>query len=154
MELNIDLLPKTKRSNFTLAMGLISVALCISYFIFNELGEEKKTSFQIPIMIYFGLNGLNGIMTGLGYSMEKLFGSAYVRIDDDTIAIKPGVWKKVRLSQWSQIQSLEYKTNWFKINYLDGSSSKLLLSDLEFKVLMEAKNMISAIAAEKGILIH
>lgn len=105
----------------------------------------------LPMMVYLGLNGLNGIVGGLGYSVEKFFGSAYVHIDDEHIAVKTGVWKKVQASQWSQVQSLEYKTNWFKINYLDGSTSKLLLSDLEFKVLIETKNTINAIAEEKGI---
>jgi hypothetical protein len=105
-------------------------------------------------MVYLGINGINNIVVGLGYSVEKLFGTAYVQIDDELIAIKTGVWKKVKSIQWSQIHSLEYKTNWFKINYLAGSSSKLLLSDLEFKVLVETKNVIYAIAAEKGISIH
>jgi hypothetical protein len=154
MELKIDLLPKRKRSNLTLIMGLISIAFPIIYYITSKLEDKELSGSFLPMMVYLGLNGLNGIVTGLGYSVEKLFGSAYVQVDDERIAVKSGVWKKVQASQWSQIQSLEYKTNWFKIINLDGTTSKLLLSDLEFKVLIETKNMINAIATDKGILIQ
>jgi hypothetical protein len=154
MELNIDLLPKRKRSNFTLIMGLISIAFPIIYYITSMLEDKELSGSFLPMMIYLGINGINLIVSGLGFSMEKLFGTAYVQVDDERIAIKTGVWKKVQSSNWSEIKSMEYKTNWFKFNYMDGSSSTLRLSVLEFKVLVETKNVIYAIAAEKGISIH
>jgi len=49
---------------------------------------------------------------------------------------------------------MEYKTNWFHITQTDGSISKFSLSDLEFKVLIEARDAIRLIAAEKGIAIN
>ena len=153
MELKIDLLPKRKRSNFTLLMGLISIAFPIIYYISSKLEDKEMSGSFLPMMVYLGLNGINGIVSGLGYSVERFFGSAYVQVDDEHIAVKTGVWQKAQSSKWIEIQSMEYKTNWFKINYLDGSFSKLLLSELEFKVLIETKNMISAIASIKSISI-
>ncbi len=154
MELNIDLIPKRKRSNFALAMGVIAILLAITYFIIRMQGDKEKSFFQMPMMIYLLVYGIFGIFNGLGYSVEKFFGRAYVQIDEERIAIKTGVWTKELSIPWNHIKSMEYKTNWFKITDLNGISSKLILSDLEFKVLIETRNTINCIAAEKGISIN
>ena len=153
MELNIDLIPKRKRSNFTLAMGATAVILAITYFIIRIQGDKENSISQMPMMLYLFVYGIFGILHGLGYSVEKFFGSAYVKIDEERIAVKTGVWSKEQSILWNQIKLMEYKTNWFKIINLDDSSFKLALSDLEFKVLIETRNTINLIAAEKGITI-
>jgi hypothetical protein len=66
MELKIDLLPKRKRSNFTLIMGLISIAFPIIYYISSKLEDKEMSGSFLPMMVYLGLNGLNGIVGGLG----------------------------------------------------------------------------------------
>lgn len=152
MELKIDLLPKKRRSSFTLLMGLISIALPIIYFITCKLDAEEVSGSFLPIMVYLGLNGINGIVSGLGYSIEKLFGTAFVHIDEKRIVVKTKILAKGQTILWSEIKSLEYKTNWFKIIDINNQSSKLLLSDLEFKVLAETRDAINFIATEKGIL--
>jgi hypothetical protein len=151
MELKIDLLPKKRRSNFTLLMGLISIALPVIYFITNKLSDEELSGSFLPIMVYLGLNGINGIVGGLGYSIEKLFGTAYVHIDEEQIVVKSKLMTKGQSFLWGNIKSLEYKTNWYKIIDKNDLHSKLLLSDLEFKVLVETRDAINSIAAEKGI---
>lgn len=108
----------------------------------------------MTMMIYLLVYGIFGIFNGLGYSVEKFFGSAYVHIDDEHIAVKSGVWSKVKTFNWCQIKSLEYKTNWYKITDLNGITSNLILSDLEFKVLIETRDSINSIAAEKEITIN
>jgi len=154
MELNIDLIPKRKRSNFALAMGVIAIILSITYFSLRLHGDKEKSNTFLPMTLYMLLYGIFGILNGLGYSVEKFFGSAYVHIDHEHIAIKPGVWTKEESIPWNHIKSMEYKTNWFKITDLNGISSKLILSDLEFKVLIETRDTINFIAAEKGITIN
>ena len=151
MELKIDLIPKRKRSKFTLVLGVIGVALSITFFIAIMMGNKEKWISQWPIMLYMFVYGINGIIIGLGYSPEKFFGSAYVHIDDQHIAIKPGIRTKEQSILWSRIKSMEYKANWFHITESDGSTSKFSLSDLEFKVLIEARDAIRLMAEEKGI---
>jgi hypothetical protein len=151
MELNIDLLPKKRRSNFTLLMGLISIAIPIIYFITSKLSDEELHGSFLPIMVYLGLNGINSIVSGLGYSIEKLFGTAYVRIDEEHIVVKSKIMTKGQSFLWCNIKSLEYKTNWYKIIDKNDLHSKLLLSDLEFKVLVETRDAIHSIASKKGI---
>lgn len=117
-------------------------------------GESEKLFSQLPMMILLTLQGITGIINGMGYSVEKIFGSAFVLVDNEQIAIKTGVGAKVKSIKWSQIKSMEYKTNWFEVILTDGSISKLVLSGLEFKVLVETRDAINFIAAEKGITIH
>ena len=154
MELYIDLIPKRKRSNFTLAMGVIAIVFCMIYFTLRIHGKKDKSDTFLPMTLYMFVYGIFGILNGLGYSVEKFFGSAYVHIDDEHIAIKTGVWTKVKSLRWSQIKSLEYKTNWYKIIDLNGIPSKLILSELEYKVLVETRDAINLIATEKGFPIN
>ncbi len=154
MELYIDLIPKRKRSNFALAMGVIAIILSIIYFTLRIHGDKEKSDTFLPMTLYMLVYGIFGILNGLGYTVEKFFGSAYVHIDDEHIAIKTGVWTKVKSLSWCQIKSLEYKTNWYKIIDLNGIPSKLILSDLEYKVLVETRDAINFIASEKGIPIN
>ena len=153
MEINIDLIPKIKRSNFTLWMGITGVAFAGIYLLIILHESRQNWTFQWMMMIYMLVLGTKGIITGLGYSVEKFFGSAYIHIDNENIAIKPKIRTKVKSIPWDQIKCMEYKANWFKIIHLDGSSSKFSLSDLEFKVLIEARDAIMLIAAEKGVTI-
>ena len=150
MELFIDLIPKRKKSNLTILIGAISLAFPIIYFVLRIQGERDNLFSQWPIMVFLFLNGVNGIVTGLGYSVEKFFGSAYVQVDDDVIVVKTKVIKKAQSFVWSKIKTLDYKTNWFEITDLDGLKSRLILSDLEFKVLAETRDTISAIAEARG----
>jgi hypothetical protein len=154
MELKIDLIPKAKKSKFTLLMGVIGIILAILYIVFIIHKKQNDWILYLPMMLYMLVLGTSGIVTGLGYSLEKYFGSAYVHIDDQHIAIKPGIRTKEQSIPWNRIKSMEYKTNWFHITQTDGSTSKFSLSDLEFKVLIEARDAIRLIAAEKGITIN
>jgi hypothetical protein len=153
MKLQIDLIPKRKKSRFTLVMGVIGVTLSIAYSVFLILEHKEIRIDHWLFMPYLFVYGIVGILIGLGFSPEKLFGSAYVHIDEEHIAIKPGIRSKEQSILWSQIKSMEYKTNWFHITQTNGSTSKFSLSDLEFKVLIEARDAIRQIAAEKRITI-
>lgn len=135
-------------------MGVISLSIPIIYVVFRFFGDREKLFSQFPMMILLTIQGILGIINGMGYSAEKIFGSAFVLVDNEQIAIKTGIWKKVVSIRWSQIKTLQYKANWFEIIHPDGSASKLELSDLEFKVLVETRDAINYIAAEKGLTIH
>ena len=153
MELKIDLIPQRKKSKLTVLFGAIGIVLAILYLVIIIHGSLATGVFWWLNMFYMFVYGIICILIGLGYSPEKFFGSAYVQIDDQHIAIKPGIRTKEQSIPWNRIKSMEYKTNWFHITQTDGSTSKFSLSDLEFKVLIEARDAIRLIAAEKGITI-
>jgi hypothetical protein len=134
-------------------MGVVGVAFAGIYLVIILHESRQNWTFQWMMMIYMLVLGSKSILTGLGYSVEKFFGSAFIHIDNDHISIKPGIRVKVQTIAWNQIKSMEYKSNWFKIINIDGSSSKFSLSDLEFKVLIEVRDAIMSLAAEKGIAI-
>jgi len=135
-------------------MGVISLSIPIIYVVFRFFGDREKLFSQFPMMILLTLQGITGIINGMGYSVEKFFGSAYVLVDNVQIVIKTGIWTRLKSIRWSQVKSLKYKANWFEIIHPDGSASKLELSELEFKVLVETRDAIYFIAAEEGITIH
>ncbi len=152
MELKIDLIQYRKKSTFTLVMGIIGVVLPIMYLVAQGFKDGESSFSLMPIMAYMFVSGILQILNGLGFTWERYFGSAYVQVNNDLIAIKTGVWKKVQVFHWDKIKSLTYKTNWFEVCTSDGSTSKLLLSELEFKTLIETREAIIFIASEKGLL--
>ncbi len=154
MELKIDLLPKAKKSKFALAMGVTGIILGILYLVLVIHKNQGDWIFGGLMMLYMLVLGIRGIVTGLGYSFDKFFGSAYIHIDDQHIAIKPGIRAKEQSISWGRIKSMEYKSNWFLITETDGSTSRFSLSDLEFKVLIEARDVIRMMANEKRITIN
>ena len=151
MELNIDLIQYRKKSTFNLVIGIIAVVLPIVY-LGAGWSKNRESSYSLmPMMVYLLVSGILNIINGLGYTWERFFGSAYVHVNNDQIAVKTGVWKKVQQFQWDKIKSLTYKTNWFEICSTDGSKSKLILSELEFSTLIETRDAIIFFASEKGL---
>jgi uncharacterized membrane protein YdbT with pleckstrin-like domain len=135
-------------------MGAIGIALAILYLVIIMHGSLETNIFWWLNILYMFVFGIFCVLVGLGYSPEKFFGSAYVHVDDEHIAIKPGIRKKEQSIPWDRIKSMEYKANWFHIIQTDGSASKFSLSNLEFRVLIEARDAIWLMAVEKGITIN
>ncbi len=154
MELKIDLLPKRKKSTLITVFGAVGAALPFFYFVGALLDHTEIRVYYWPTMFYLEVYGILGILHGRGYNPERFFGGAYVLVNNELIAVKTGVLKKVQSVQWAEINSMTYKTNWFEIRKPDDSSFQLKLSDLEFKVLIETRDAIYTIAKEKQININ
>lgn len=97
------------------------------------------------------LNGINHTLGGFGYEISRLFGKAFVQIDENLILIKTGIFEKEQKVLWSNIASMEYMANKYRITLTDSSIVILHLANLDFLMKMNIKDVIASIAAAKGI---
>ena len=150
MEYKKDLL-KRERSRTSLLLGYALYAFAILWVIVRWRTHESITPTDWLFIILMFLNGVSQTIYGLGYPMERLFGKAFIEIDDEAIKIKPGVFDKEQQIDWNSISSIAYKPANFILTKKDGTSLTLPLSSLEYSVIQEIKDAIAATAKSKDI---
>ena len=154
MELKIDLFKQKKKSHIRMVFGVLCLLFAGTWIIIGLSGRGTQPSF---LWIFQGLLfisiGTLHLVEGLGYSIGRLFGKAYIFIDSETISIKTGVYDKMQLINWSEIKTMDYKHNKFEIKTIDNANKILNLSMLDYMLIKEIKTTIHCIAKEKNILI-
>jgi len=154
MEYTRDLLKVKKKSKFPLFLGIASFAIAIIWIWMKLIYNERIETFDWFYSIVFLLNGVSHTSTGLGYSIERIFGKAFIQIDDQVIYVKTGVLDKGQKVYWSEIQSIDYKPNKFTITKKDDSTSTIELTKLEYSVIQETKDAIETRANDSNVPSH
>ena len=153
MELKIDLLDIENKSTFRIILGIGFLVLSAAWII-TKTAQHQNPGFIgwlfISAMIF---NGFSHTIGGMGYSINKLFGQAFIEIDEQQIAIKTGVWDKEQRVAWKNIKSMEYLANKYCIRLNDGKLVIIQFSNLDYLLKMNIKDVIISLAAEKGITI-
>ena len=151
MEYAKDLLKEKVRSRFPLILGLVSFGLAIFWIVLKGTGPMALTTFDWVYAFLFLLNGVSHTSYGLGYSLERLVGRAYIRIDNRVIKIKTGVLDQEQKIEWPEIAAIDYKPGYFIMTRNDRSTCKLSMKKLEYSVIQEIKMVMGQIAKEKEI---
>jgi len=153
MEFKIDLLDIEKKSTFRVILGIGFLVLSATWIIV-KIQQHQATGFIdwifISVMIF---NGGSHTIAGRGYSINKLFGQAFIDIDEQQIAIKTGVWDQEQRVAWKNIKSMEYLANQYRVRLNDGKLVIIQFSKLDYLLKMNIKDVIITLAAEKGITI-
>ena len=154
MNYSKDLLKEKKKTKFGIVLGILFFVIAISWIPIRLIEKNTISSFDWFYTIIFILNGLSQIMVGLGYSVERLIGKAFIKIDNQVIKIKTGAFDKEQSIDWNDINSIDYKPSNFIIIKNDKSSFKLTMTKLEYSVIQEIKNVINEIVNNKTIKIN
>ncbi len=154
MDYSRDLLKEKKKSKFALILGILSFVLAIFWITLRLIENNALSLFDWIYSFFFLLNGVSQTLSGLGYSIERLIGKAFIKIDNQAIKIKTGAFDKEQSIDWSEIRSIDYKPGNFIITKNDNSTYKLTMSKLEYSVIQEIKNVIDKIANDKKISIN
>lgn len=150
MELQIDLLQKSKKHWFSIIWGIAVFLVTIAWFADRIIEHLKISTFDWAHQLFMVLFGAWLLGTGLGYHVRKLFGSAYIRIDDNLIAFKKCIRAKEESVSWKDIKTIKFKYNQFRINREDGSVFLIKLPYTNSIVSNEAIHAIVKTAREKG----
>jgi len=146
-----DPLAKKGKSKLSLIVGFLFILIAIGI-IFSKTKETTNLDvFDWLYLVVFSLNGITYIIIGLGYPVEKIFGSAFVLIDNEKIQIKPGVIEKKKSIEWEDIDYIEYRLNKYIIRKNDHSTVKIPLSKFDYDTLTEIKKVINELTNEKNI---
>jgi hypothetical protein len=154
MELNIDLLQKNKKHWFSIIWGIAVFLVTIAWFADRIIENLAISAFDLSYQLFLVLFGTWLLFTGLGYHVRKLFGSAYIRIDDNLIAYKSGIRAKEESVSWNEIKTILFKYNQFRIKRVDGSMFLLKLPYTNANASNEAIHAIVKTAKEKGTTIN
>ena len=153
MKYSKDLLKRRKKSKIGIAFGVFIIIVAISLAPVRLLVEGSVSGYHWPYTIIFLLNGLNQLMAGLGYSIDRLMGKAFIEIDNKVIRLKISAFGKEQNVSWDKINSIEYRPNKFIVTKKDKTQLVLSIYKLEYSVIQEIKNTIKEIANEKKILL-
>lgn len=122
MEYKKDLLERHAKSIFRLLLGIAFCLISILWMIARLAENEEIRLFDWFYSGIFTLIGLSHLFEGLGISIERFFGKAFVHIDTERINIKLGVFEKEYTIGWHEIKSIVYKSADFTIQKLDNSA--------------------------------
>lgn len=154
MDYTKDLLKEKKKSKFALILGILSFVFAILWITIRLLDNNFLSTFDWIYSFLFLVNGISHTSSGLGYSIERLFGKAFIKIDNQVIKLKAGAFNKEQSVAWSEISSIDYKPSNFIITKNDNSICKITMTKLEYFVIQEIKNVIDKIANDKKISIN
>lgn len=151
MEFKRDLLRIEKKSYFRVVIGIFLLLFSVAW-IFDRIIENQ--TIRVFDWLYTGIFALNGIIhsfEGLGFSVAKLFGKAFILINNDVISIKLGVMKKEQTVYWNDIKSIDYKLNKFIVQNIDNSNLTIDVSKIDYALKNEIKDIIAQITKDKNL---
>ena len=149
MELKIDLLKKSEMPISRIAIGGIFIAIAVMSIIVNTV-QSEISRFDWFGFGFLGL-GIFHIAEGLGFSIDRLFGKAYIAIDSELISLKADIYHKAQSIYWDKIKSVAYKTHKITVETTDNTTVILNLSKFSYPLKREIKETIDCIAKEKKI---
>lgn len=154
MNYSKDLLKKKQKSKLAVVLSIIFCIVAVSWIPVRFYENEEITTFDWFYTLIMLLNGVNLILTGMGYPLDRLLGKAFVNIDSTSIQIKTGAFDKEQKVFWEEIDSMHYRPGVFLVAKEDSSECKLKLKNLEYSTVQEIKNVISEIARTKNIPVN
>jgi hypothetical protein len=151
MEFKKDLLKKEKKSVFRIIFGLLFIIISIIWITDRIIENLTIRSSDWLYSSIFALNGVVHMIEGFGFSIVRLFGKAFVLINNEQISIKPGILDKKQNIYWKSIKAIDYKLNKFQVQNIDNTSMTLDLSKIDYPVKNDIREIIDCIAKEKKI---
>lgn len=151
MEYKRDLLKNNDKSIFRLILGIAFCVISILWIVARLAENDLIRPFDWFYSGIFALNGVTHIFTGLGTSVERFLGNAFVHIDSEMIEIKLGVFAKEQKIDWQEIKLIEYQPANFTIQKLDNSYTTISISKLDYSSIIGIKDILSKLADSKDI---
>ena len=151
MEFYIDLLRVRGKSRLIFAFGIITIVFAFSIIGVRIYENQSLRLFDWLYSSVFLINGFIIIIQSLGYSPERIFGKAYIKIDNDAVTFKTTAFKKERKISWDDINRIIYKPNNFIFSGPGDELYELNLSNLAYKQVMEIKEFIRSMAEKRGL---
>ena len=125
--------------------------LSIWYIPVKWMNEEPISIFDWGFMVVFLLNGTIQLLHGLGINEVRLFGKAYITINDTGLRIKTAALAKEQSVDWNDVSSI-HVGKW-SVNFLQTNLNikQIHLSKLDKETQQEVKEAIMAVADKNRI---
>lgn len=156
-DLNINMLRTPSRSLAKRFLGILYLLLgllwILSRIIFDDPGPAR---FPLPFLdiIYIVLCGISGfifLIESFGISISSWFGEAYIRIDNNRICIKKGVFLKEWVLLWSDVEQINFSVIRIEFSLRDKSKRELNYDYLEYEHIQAIKQSVRQYGFESNI---
>lgn len=116
-------------------------------------GMEKEKGIDQFDWVYIGIFSMVGVWFSIK-GLSSIFRKAYVRVDDEKIAVKPDEFTKSETILWRNIQKIIAVDNNFDIVRKDNSVYTIHFSYYTYQNAEDLKEAIRSTAKENGIKIE
>jgi hypothetical protein len=151
MELKKDLLAKEKRSIFRMVLGLLFLLIAGHRPISKAMMNVEITTFDWAYIVVFALNGIMHLVVGFGYSLNKLFGRAFVVINNELISVKTKINRKETTVYWKEIKCIDFSYSKLVIGKADNTKLNIAIGNLTYETKKAIKATIVQITEDKNI---
>ncbi len=116
-------------------------------------GMEKEKGIDQFDWVYIGIFSMVGVWFSIK-GLSSIFRKAYIRVDDEKIAVKPDEFTKSETILWRNIQKIIAVDNNFDIVRKDNSVYTIHFSYYTYQNAEDLKEAIRNTAKENGIKIE
>jgi hypothetical protein len=151
MELKKDLLAIEKKSIFRMLLGVLFLLIAGHRPIFIIFENAKITTFDWVYIWVFALNGVLHIVEGYGYSLTKLFGRAFIVINNELISAKTKINREEVTVYWKDIKCIDFSYSKLVSVKADNTKLNIAIGDLTYDTKKAMKVSIAQIMEDKKI---
>ena len=156
LEFYDDLTPKQRSHPFRVFVGAISLILSFIWLYESIQKASSLSLFSLGFFIFLLIIGLWHILEGAGVQVNRIFGNACIRINEEMIYIKGQLFGPAISLPWEMIKSITLKP--YKVEVLDsqGECMEFDFSRLDYKQMENVKEVLHAMAQKKeiGVVVH
>ncbi len=155
MEIYIDLMKVRENKSWIFILFGILTGIFGFYWVVIRMVENMPIRiFDWFYLIVFIFNGISITIQGFGYSVRRILGKSFIKINKDQLIFKTNIFKKETILSWSQVSRIIYKPNNFIFSDSKNELYALNLSDLGYAKVQEIKEFIYSTAEEKGLTVE
>ncbi|WP_439183961.1 hypothetical protein [Carboxylicivirga taeanensis] len=147
--LYIDLVKKQGINYMRLIAGLAMVGATIYLAIYSE-----QQRFTITHLSIFFIAGLYYAVLGAGFNPLSLVGKAYIRVDENEIAVKKSIWSKAIDASWDMILEVQLNITAIRVKLKNGDSFEFDYQMLNDDTAHELKTRLALTAKSKDIEVN
>jgi len=153
MEYYFDLYPRNERTKLQFILSILFLIISILW-ITNRIYHHQHISlFDWLYSIIFFLNGVVNLLEYFGKPIDRIFGTTFIKINNQEISYKPGLFKNEISLEWKGIETIIFKINYLEIIYKQVPIH-LKYHGQQYVVIQDLKNIVRTIAQEKDIPIQ
>lgn len=139
------------KSNAKTIAGILDILIIALWVSSKFYIKESFSTFDLVYLIALFLLGVLFIIEGRGIPLARIFGKAFILIDEEQISMKKSVFSKEQTIRWDDIKTIEYKPNYFLFTKHDDSLFPFKLKQLAFRFNREILDFIKVIGKHKGL---
>jgi len=142
---------KTQKSKMRFYLGILML-LMSAFYLFLVIYQDNW--YNVFNVIIFFIWGTGVIIESKGFTLSRLWGEAYLLIDDEKFEFKPKPLKPASILNWNKIDTLKFRTNRVEFIYDTSTLTELEYSRFSYQQVQDIKAVLTSIAEKNNITVY